>query len=164
MFFFFSSRRRHTRCALVTGVQTCALPILIQSNVIDAAYRHGAKKLLFLGSSCIYQKLAPQPIKEEYLLTGSLEPTNEAYAIAKIAGLKLCAAYRRQYRFNAISLMPTNLYGPGDNFDLESSHVIPALMRKAHEAKVTGTPHLSVWGSGKPKREYPSVDRKGGEE
>lgn len=128
--------------------------LMIQSNVIDAAYRHGAKKLLFLGSSCIYPKLAPQPIKEEYLLTGSLEPTNEAYAIAKIAGLKLCAAYRRQYRFNAISLMPTNLYGPGDNFDLESSHVIPALMRKAHEAKVTGAPHLSVWGSGKPKREF----------
>ena len=107
----------------------------IQDNVIDAAYRHGAKKLTFLGSSCIYPKLAPQPIKEEYLLTGALEPTNEWYAIAKIAGIKLCQAYRRQYGFNAISLMPTNLYGPGDNFDLNNSHVLPALIRKFHEAR-----------------------------
>ncbi|HEX2596676.1 MAG TPA: GDP-L-fucose synthase [Luteimonas sp.] len=130
----------------------------IQDNVIDAAYRHGAKKLTFLGSSCIYPKLAPQPIREDYLLTGPLEPTNEWYAIAKIAGIKLCQAYRRQYGFNAISLMPTNLYGPGDNFDLANSHVLPALMRKFHEAKANGEPEVVMWGSGTPRREFLHVD------
>ena len=126
----------------------------IEVTVIDAAWRHGATKLLFLGSSCIYPKLAAQPISEDALLSGPLEPTNEAYAIAKIAGLKMCEAYRQQHGFNAISLMPTNLYGPGDNFDLETSHVIPALLRKAHEAKITGAPQLVVWGSGAPRREF----------
>jgi GDP-L-fucose synthase len=130
----------------------------IQDNVIDAAYRHGAKKLTFLGSSCIYPKLAPQPIREDYLLTGPLEPTNEWYAIAKIAGIKLCQAYRREYGFNAISLMPTNLYGPGDNFDLSNSHVLPALMRKFHEAKANGDPQVVMWGSGTPRREFLHVD------
>ena len=130
----------------------------IQTNVIDAAYRSGVKKLLFLGSSCIYPKFAPQPMKEEHLLTGPLEPTNEWYAVAKIAGIKMAQAYRRQYGFNAISLMPTNLYGPGDNFDLETSHVIPALIRKFHEAKVEGKPHVVVWGTGKPRREFLHVD------
>jgi GDP-L-fucose synthase len=130
----------------------------IEVNVIDAAWRHGATKLLFLGSSCIYPKLAAQPISEDALLSGPLEPTNEAYAIAKIAGLKMCEAYRQQHGFNAISLMPTNLYGPGDNFDLETSHVIPALIRKAHEAKVTNAPQLIVWGSGAPQREFLHVD------
>jgi len=132
--------------------------LLIQTNVIDAAYRYGAKKLLFLGSSCIYPKHAPQPLKEEYLLTGLLEPTNEAYAVAKIAGIKMCQAYRRQYGFNAISLMPTNLYGPGDNFDLETSHVLPALIRKFHEAKVLGKDEVVVWGTGTPRREFLHVD------
>jgi len=130
----------------------------IQTNVIDAAYRSGSKKLLFLGSSCIYPKHAPQPMKEEYLLTGPLEPTNEWYAIAKIAGIKMAQAYRRQYGFNAISLMPTNLYGPGDNFDLETSHVIPALIRKFHEAKERGESHVEVWGTGTPRREFLHVD------
>jgi GDP-L-fucose synthase len=130
----------------------------IQDNVIDAAYRYGATKLTFLGSSCIYPKLAPQPIKEEYLLTGSLEPTNEWYAIAKIAGIKLCQAYRRQYGFNAISLMPTNLYGPGDNFDLNNSHVLPALIRKFHEAKLRGDKEVVMWGTGTPRREFLHVD------
>ncbi len=130
----------------------------IQINVIDSAWQHGAEKLLFLGSSCIYPKMAPQPIREEYLLTGELEPTNEAYAIAKIAGLKMCESYRRQYGFNAISVMPTNIYGPGDNFDLETSHVLPALIRKAHEAKVTGSNEMAVWGSGNPRREFLHVD------
>lgn len=130
----------------------------IQTNVIDAAYRSGVKKLLFLGSSCIYPKHAPQPMKEEYLLTGALEPTNEWYAIAKIAGLKMCAAYRSQYDFNAISAMPTNLYGTGDNFDLEDSHVIPALLRKFHEAKASGSDSVTVWGSGTPRREFLHVD------
>jgi GDP-L-fucose synthase len=130
----------------------------IQDNVIDAAYRHGAKKLTFLGSSCIYPKLAPQPIREDYLLTGPLEPTNEWYAIAKIAGIKLCQAYRREYGFNAISLMPTNLYGPGDNFDLANSHVLPALMRKFHEASQRGDREVVVWGSGTPRREFLHVD------
>jgi GDP-L-fucose synthase len=132
--------------------------LTIEINVIDAAYRHGAKKLQSLGSSCIYPKLAPQPIREEYLLTGPLEPTNEWYAVAKIAGIKLAQAYRQQYGFHAISLMPTNLYGPGDNFDLLSSHVVPALMRKAHEARVLGSPELVVWGTGKPRREFLHVD------
>lgn len=130
----------------------------IQTNVIDAAWRHDARKLLFLGSSCIYPKLAPQPIKEDYLLTGSLEPTNEWYAIAKIAGLKMCQAYRQQYGFDAISLMPTNLYGPGDNFDLQNSHVLPALMRKFHEAVTHGNGSVEVWGSGTPRREFLHVD------
>ena len=130
----------------------------IQINIIDSAYRHGASKLQFLGSSCIYPKLAPQPIKEEYLLTGPLEPTNEWYAIAKIAGIKLCQAYRKQYGFNAISLMPTNLYGPGDNFDLQSSHVLPALIRKFHEAKVEGRREVVIWGTGSPRREFLHVD------
>ena len=132
--------------------------LTIQNNVIEAAYRNGVKKLEFLGSSCIYPRLAPQPIKEEYLLTGPLEPTNEWYAIAKIAGIKLAQAYRRQYGFRAISLMPTNLYGPGDNFDLESSHVLPALMRKAHEARLKHSPEMVVWGSGPPRREFLHVD------
>ena len=132
--------------------------LAIQTNVIHSAWQHGARKLLFLGSSCIYPKLAPQPIKEEYLLTGPLEPTNEAYAIAKIAGLKLAAAYRAQYGFPAISLMPTNLYGPGDNFDLETSHVLPALIRRFHEAKISGAPEVTLWGTGRPRREFLHVD------
>ena len=132
--------------------------LVVQSNLIDAAWRHGVRKLLFLGSSCIYPRMAPQPMKEEYLLTGPLEPTNEWYAIAKIAGIKMCQAYRRQYGFNAISAMPTNLYGPGDNFSLEGSHVLPALLRKAHEARLAGQSKLSVWGSGTPRREFLHVD------
>jgi GDP-L-fucose synthase len=130
----------------------------IQSNVIDSAYRHGTTKLLFLGSSCIYPKLAPQPITEDSLLTGALEPTNEWYAIAKIAGLKMCQAYRRQYGFNAISIMPTNLYGPGDNFDLQNAHVLPALIRRFHEAKERREPRVVVWGTGTPRREFLHVD------
>lgn len=130
----------------------------IQTNIIDAAYRFGAKKLLFLGSSCIYPKLCPQPIKEEYLLTGALEPTNDAYAIAKIAGIRMCSAYRQQFGFNAISLMPTNLYGQGDNFDRVNSHVLPALIRRFHEAKLESTEVVTVWGSGNPKREFLHVD------
>ncbi len=130
----------------------------IQTNVIESAYQHGAKKLLFLGSSCIYPKLAPQPLKEEYLLTGALEPTNEWYAIAKIAGLKMCQAYRRQYGFDVISLMPTNLYGPNDNFDLASSHVLPALIRKFHEARARGSSSVELWGTGTPRREFLHVD------
>jgi GDP-L-fucose synthase len=132
--------------------------LLIQTNVIDAAYRHGVKKLLFLGSSCIYPRLAPQPIQEEYLLTGPLEATNEWYAVAKIAGIKMCQAYRRQYGFNTISLMPTNLYGPGDNFDLNTSHALPALIRKFYESKVAGVSPVVVWGSGTPRREFLHVD------
>ncbi len=132
--------------------------LAIETNVIEAAYRNGVKKLECLGSSCIYPKLAPQPIKEEYLLTGPLEPTNEWYAIAKIAGIKLAQAYWRQYGFRAISLMPTNLYGPGDNFDLQSSHVLPALIRKAHEARLKHLPEMVVWGSGEPRREFLHVD------
>ena len=132
--------------------------LLIQTNVIDAAYHSGVKKLLFFGSSCIYPKLCPQPMKEEYLLTGPLEPTNEWYAIAKIAGIKMCQAYHKQYGFDAISLMPTNLYGPGDNFDLETSHVLPALIRKFHEAKVDNLFEVEVWGTGQPKREFLHVD------
>lgn len=132
--------------------------LMIEANIIDAAYRNGAKKLLFLGSTCIYPKLAPQPLKEEYLLSGPLEPTNEWYAVAKIAGIKLCQAYQRQYGARFISAMPTNLYGPGDNFDLEKSHVMPALIRKFHEAKMTGAPSVMVWGTGKPLREFLHVD------
>lgn len=132
--------------------------LAIQTNVIDSAYRHGTKKLLFLGSSCIYPKLAPQPIPESALLTGPLEPTNEWYAIAKIAGLKMCQAYRKQYGFDAISAMPTNLYGPGDNFDLKNSHVLPALIRKFTEAVEAGTNEVEIWGTGTPRREFLHVD------
>lgn len=132
--------------------------LLIQTNVIDAAHRHGVKRLIFLGSSCIYPKLAPQPLKEEYLLTSDLEPTNEAYAIAKIAGIKMCQAYRRQYGFDSICLMPTNLYGRGDNFDLANSHVLPALLRKFHEAKIKGDESVKIWGTGTPKREFLHAD------
>lgn len=132
--------------------------LLIQTNIIDAAHTSGSKKLLFLGSSCIYPKFAPQPMQEEHLLTGELEPTNEWYAIAKIAGIKMCQAYHKQYGFNAISLMPTNLYGPGDNFDLKNSHVLPALIRKFHEAKIQGMSEVEIWGTGTPKREFLHVD------
>ena len=132
--------------------------LLIQNNVIDAAHRHGVRKFCFLGSSCIYPRLAPQPLREDALLTGPLEPTNQWYAIAKIAGIKMCQAYARQYGFNAISAMPTNLYGPGDNFDLASSHVLPALIRKFHEAKLRGDPTVTIWGSGTPRREFLHVD------
>lgn len=130
----------------------------IQTNLIEAAHKHGTEKFVFLGSSCIYPKLAPQPMREEYLLTGPLEPTNEWYAIAKIAGIKMCQAYRKQHGFNAICLMPTNLYGPGDNFDLKTSHVLPALIRKIHEAKVAGSESVTIWGTGKPRREFLHVD------
>jgi len=130
----------------------------IQCNVIDSAWRNGVRKLCFLGSSCIYPRLAPQPIREEYLLTGPLEPTNEWYAIAKIAGIRMCQAYARQHGFPAISLMPANLYGPGDNFSLESSHVLPALLRKCHEAKVEGREEVVIWGTGRPRREFLHVD------
>ncbi|MCE2894908.1 MAG: GDP-L-fucose synthase [Flammeovirgaceae bacterium] len=132
--------------------------LMIQSNVIHQSYVHKVKKLLFLGSSCIYPKLAPQPLKEEYLLSGYLEETNEPYAIAKIAGIKLCENYRRQYGCHFISAMPTNLYGPNDNYDLEKSHVIPALIRKFHEAKMNNLPNVEVWGSGKPLREFMHVN------
>ena len=130
----------------------------IQNNLIQYAYESGVEKFVFLGSSCIYPKMAPQPLKEDYLLTGALEPTNEWYAIAKIAGIKMCQAYRKQHGFNAISLMPTNLFGPGDNFDLETSHVLPALIRKFHMAKTAGNPSVPIWGSGKPRREFLYVD------
>ena len=130
----------------------------MQTNVIDCAYRHGAHKLLFLGSSCVDPKLAPQPMPEGCLLSGPLEPTNQWYAIAKIAGLKMCEAYRRQYGFRAIAAMPTNLYGPGDSFDLQNSHVLPALIRKIHEAKVRGDGSVVVWGTGTPRREFLHVD------
>lgn len=132
--------------------------LCIATNVIDAAWRNGVKKLLFLGSSCIYPKFAEQPIRESALLTGSLEPTNAAYAIAKIAGIAMCQAYRRQYGFDAISAMPTNLYGPGDNFHPENSHVIPALMRRIHEATLAGAPAVTIWGTGTPRREFLHVD------
>lgn len=132
--------------------------LLIQTNVIDSAYREGTTKLLFLGSSCIYPRDCPQPIKEEYLLTGPLEESNEWYAIAKIAGIKMCQAYRRQCGFNAISAMPTNLYGPNDNFDLQTSHVLPALVRKFVEAKSRNEPTVTLWGSGTPRREFLHVD------
>ena len=132
--------------------------LAIQNHVIDASRRHGVRKLLFLGSSCIYPRLAPQPLKEEYLLTGPLEPTNQWYAIAKIAGIKLCQAYRRQYGCDFISAMPTNLYGPNDNFDLASSHVLPALIRKFHDAKQSGGDAVEIWGTGSPMREFLHVD------
>lgn len=132
--------------------------LMIQNNVIHASYQFGVKKLMFLGSSCIYPKMAPQPLKEDYLLTGPLEPTNEPYAIAKIAGIKLCDAYRHQYGCNFISVMPTNLYGPNDNYDLQSSHVLPALIRKIHEAKLNGDASVILWGTGKPRREFLHAD------
>lgn len=132
--------------------------LMIEANIIHAAHKYGVKKLLFLGSSCIYPKMAQQPIKEEYLLTGELEPTNEAYAIAKIAGIELCKFYRRQYGCDFISAMPTNLYGINDNFNLETSHVMPALIRKFHEAKVNGAKEVVMWGTGKPMREFLYVD------
>ncbi len=130
----------------------------IQNNLIDCAYNAGCSKFVFLGSSCIYPKLAPQPMKEDYLLSGSLEPSNEWYAVAKIAGIKMCQAYRIQYDFDAIALMPTNLYGPGDNFNLENSHVLPALIRKFHEAKLCDEASVSIWGTGTPRREFLHVD------
>lgn len=132
--------------------------LMMECNVIHAAYLSGVKKLLFLGSTCIYPKLAPQPLKEEYLLTGTLEQTNEPYAIAKIAGIKLCESYRRQYNCDYISVMPTNLYGPNDNYDLNNSHVLPALIRKFHEAKIQNLPSVTIWGSGTPLREFLHVD------
>ena len=132
--------------------------LMIEANIIHAAYLHSVEKMLFLGSSCIYPKNAPQPLKEEYILTGTLEETNEPYAIAKIAGIKLCDAYRAQYGCNFISAMPTNLYGPNDNYDLSNSHVLPALLRKFHEAKERNAPTVTVWGSGKPQREFLHVD------
>jgi GDP-L-fucose synthase len=132
--------------------------LMVALNVVDAAYYSGVEKLLFLGSSCIYPKFAPQPLREEYLLSGELEPTNEPYAVAKIAGIKLCQSYNRQYGTRFISVMPTNLYGPGDNFDLNSSHVLPALIRKFHEATVENAPEVGVWGSGTPRREFLHVD------
>lgn len=132
--------------------------LMIQSNVIHQSFVHKVKKLLFLGSSCIYPKLAPQPMKEEHLLTGKLEPTNDAYAIAKISGIKMCEAYREQYGCNFISAMPTNLYGPNDNYDLNNSHVLPALIRKFHQAKTENKPTVEIWGSGSPMREFLHVD------
>lgn len=132
--------------------------IMMQSNIIHNAWVNGVKKLMFLGSSCIYPKLAPQPLKEEYLLTGLLEPTNEPYAIAKIAGIKMCDAYRAQYGCNFISVMPTNLYGPNDNYSLETSHVLPALIRKFHEAKLKNEPSVIMWGTGQPRREFLHAD------
>jgi GDP-L-fucose synthase len=132
--------------------------LMIQNNVIHSSWETGVKKLMFLGSSCIYPKLAPQPLKEEYLLTGLLESTNEPYAIAKIAGIKLCDAFRAQYGCNYISVMPTNLYGPNDHYDLKNSHVLPALIRKFHEAKINREPFVKIWGSGEPKREFLHVD------
>ncbi len=132
--------------------------LMIQNNIIHAAWQQGVKKLMFLGSSCIYPKLAPQPLREDYLLTGPLEPTNEPYAIAKIAGIKLCDAYRAQYGCNFVSVMPTNLYGPNDNYDLNNSHVLPALIRKFHEAKLSGAAYVTLWGTGKPRREFLHVD------
>jgi len=132
--------------------------LMIQTNVIDVAYRTGVRKLVFLGSTCIYPKFAEQPMREDALLTGKLEPTNSAYAVAKIAGIEMCQAYAKQYGFKSLCLMPTNLYGPGDNFDLEKSHVIPALMRKAHEAKIRGEASMTVWGTGTPRREFLHVD------
>ena len=166
---FFASRRPEyvfLAAAKVGGIHANATypaefireNLLIESHIIDAAYRNGVKKLLFLGSSCIYPKFAPQPIPESALLIGPLEPTNECYALAKIAGIKMCQAYRRQYGFDAISAMPTNLYGPGDNFHPENSHVVPALMRRFHEAKVRQEVSVTVWGTGQPCREFLYAD------
>jgi len=132
--------------------------LMVQNNVIHSAYKHGVKKLMFLGSSCIYPKLAPQPLKEEYLLTGALEYTNEPYAIAKIAGIKMCESYHLQYGCDFISVMPTNLYGPNDNYDLNNSHVLPALLRKFHDAKENKLPSVTVWGTGSPRREFMHAD------
>lgn len=132
--------------------------LMIQNNVIHAAYLNGVKKLMFLGSSCIYPKMAPQPLKEEYLLTGPLEPTNDAYAIAKITGIMMCRKYHKQYGSNFISAMPTNLYGPGDNYDLKNSHVLPAMLRKFHEAKLNNAPSVTLWGTGTPLREFLHAD------
>jgi GDP-L-fucose synthase len=132
--------------------------LMIQANVIESSYRNNVTKLLFLGSSCIYPKMAPQPLKEEYLLSAPLEPTNEPYALAKIAGIKLCETYRHQYGCNYISAMPTNLYGPNDNYDLNNSHVLPALLRKFHTARAQGKPYVELWGTGSPKREFMHVD------
>jgi GDP-L-fucose synthase len=132
--------------------------LMVQANVIHAAYTHGVRKLLFLGSSCIYPRLAPQPMREEALLTGTLEPTNEPYAVAKIAGIKLCESYNRQYGTDYRSVMPTNLYGPGDNYHPENSHVVPAMLRRFHEAKLAGAPSVAVWGTGTPRREFLYVD------
>ena len=132
--------------------------LMIQNNVVHASWKTGVRKLLFLGSSCIYPKLCPQPIKEEYLLSGSLEPTNEPYAIAKIAGLKLCESYRQQYGSDMVSAMPTNLYGPNDNYHPENSHVLPALLRKIHEARINNLPSVEIWGTGSPRREFLHVD------
>lgn len=132
--------------------------LMIEANIIEAAYRNGVEKLMFLGSSCIYPKMAPQPLREEYLLTGLLEPTNEPYAIAKIAGIKLCDAYRSQYGCHFVSVMPTNLYGPNDNYHPQNSHVLPALIRKFHEAKQAGQPSVTLWGTGTPRREFLHVD------
>ena len=166
---FFEARRPDRvilAAAKVGGIMansTCPADFIYQNlaievNIIHEAWRAGVKKLLFLGSSCIYPKLAPQPLKEEYLLTSSLEPTNEAYAIAKIAGLKMCEYYNRQYGARFISVMPTNLYGPGDNFDLETSHVLPAMIRKFHEAKERGDRSVTLWGTGRPRREFLYVE------
>lgn len=132
--------------------------LMMESNIIHESYRNGVSKLLFLGSSCIYPKLAPQPLREEYLLSGYLEPTNEAYALAKIAGISLCQSYQRQFGCRFISVMPANLYGPGDRYDLQNSHVLPALIRKFHEAKINGEDTVTVWGSGEPRREFLYVD------
>lgn len=132
--------------------------LMIQNNVIHHAYKNDTKKLMFLGSSCIYPKMAPQPLKEEYLLTGPLEPTNEPYAIAKIAGIEMCDAYRAQYGCNFVSVMPTNLYGPNDNYDLNNSHVLPALLRKMHDARINNLPEVTIWGTGTPKREFLHAD------
>ena len=132
--------------------------LVMETNIIQAAYQADVKKLIFLGSSCIYPRMAPQPIREEYLMTGPLEPTNEPYAMAKLCGISLCNAYRRQYKCNFISVMPTNLYGINDNFDLETSHVLPALIRKFHDAKVAGHPSVTIWGTGTPRREFLYVD------
>lgn len=166
--FFASERPAHVfLCAAKVGgilanstypAEFLYVNIMIAANVIHASYTHGVKKLLNLGSSCIYPKLAPQPLKEKYLLTGGLEPTNEPYAIAKITAIKLCRYYNAQYGTNYISVMPTNLYGPGDNFNLETSHVLPALIRRFHEAKVQGKPSVTLWGTGTPKREFLFVD------
>ena len=166
--FFAADRPTHVflAAAKVCGIHANDTPpvefleqnLRIQNSVISNAYHHDVQKMLFFGSCCIYPRLAPQPLKEEYLLTGPLEPTNEAYAVAKIAGIKLCQAYRKQYGFNAISAMPTNLYGPGDNFDLSDSHVLPALMRKFHEGKLNGQAEVVVWGSGTPRREFMHAD------
>ena len=162
--FFTRERPRHVflAAALVGGIHANSTypadfiydNLLIQGNVINAAYRYGAEKLLFLGSSCIYPRLCPQPMKEEYLLTGPLEPTNESYAVAKIAGIKLCQAYNRQYGTRFISVMPTNLYGPNDNYHPLNSHVLPALIRRFHEAKTEGHPEVTAWGTGAPRREF----------